>query len=442
MLVRTEGIRENDKSIGMFSRHGKMTTVIHSIFRNKVERTKPKKSIEADLFSRLLAQDNSTLKEKFHKIDNKPSESFYFRAISREKAQPVRSKTPDVGRYRPRHNLVEPKVIYYSSAKEKIEKPVDMNKYLPDCVKNGAVCEFKARKLKKQVDDLRHDLNKSNVDVESLYRNHVISRDVYKLFKTPSLKLLKVDKSELEDERDTNNVSTIQDGFDGAFQNNHEIINQIINYENVKQELKKVTKQNQKDLDELNKIPEKPRSSTSTPTPLRLQTRRASVGKPRYNYQELGVDISILDQENNSSSFCNDRLRKTCTFDNYSKRKPAFPPKDIVQYFYDYDKWKLTKAEKVKQVVEFDKMISRPQSQGYKGTCADFSDLLNSYKKVRRKANHSFEMNKVTSRKFSIPKETSPLGKLGGAERTPSIIFSSANHGNSYMSKHLNASFL
>jgi hypothetical protein len=40
-------------------------------------------------------------------------ESFFFRAVSREKSQPLREKTPDSLIYKPKFEVIEPKTLFY-----------------------------------------------------------------------------------------------------------------------------------------------------------------------------------------------------------------------------------------------------------------------------------------------------------------------------------------
>ena len=48
MIVRTEDVHERGNSIGMFSRNGKATALLHSIFRDKNEAKKFKSKFQDD----------------------------------------------------------------------------------------------------------------------------------------------------------------------------------------------------------------------------------------------------------------------------------------------------------------------------------------------------------------------------------------------------------
>ena len=432
MLVKTENIRENAKSIGMFSRHGKMTTVINSIFKNKDEKVK-KDSSDLDFFSRLLDQSTTKQKEAEQKASTRLSSSFYFRATSREKAQGVRPKTPDVGQYHPRRELVESKTVFYSNVREKARASRNTARYTPNCIKSGAVCEYKARKIKKQIDELRTEINSANVDAELLYKNLLIGQDVYEMFKSPSLKFIKPQRSDQNrpGHKENNGGSTMRDDLDGTFKNYNSLISQVVTYTNLKAELKEILKKSQEEVINAVKIPEKLRSYSTSITPIQMQTARAAVGEPRYRYQELGLDISVLDYENNKASARINRATKALDFGKLTNRNAIFRPKETLPYFYDYDQWKATRSEKVKQVAHFKKMIARPEPRVYGGTYVDSSDLMSTFKKVHPKANNSVDMLRSTARNFSIPKEASPYGRLSFLEGSSAAAAPSRNNNKS-----------
>src|SRR4051812_15526770 len=99
MIIKTDAIKETPVSIGMFSRYGKVTTVIHSIFQEKKERAQPKATLENELYKRFLNQDGHNAKENLNKTEGNLEGSYFFKYVSREKIEPKRSKTPDIGRY-------------------------------------------------------------------------------------------------------------------------------------------------------------------------------------------------------------------------------------------------------------------------------------------------------------------------------------------------------
>lgn len=54
MIVRTEDVHERGNSIGMFSRNGKATALLHSIFRDKNEPKNLKSKLNEDYLEQLM----------------------------------------------------------------------------------------------------------------------------------------------------------------------------------------------------------------------------------------------------------------------------------------------------------------------------------------------------------------------------------------------------
>lgn len=441
MLVKTNAVKENSNSIGMFSRYGKVTTIIHSIFREKKELVKPKKAIESDLFSRFVAQENDQTHERMNTTHERATGSFYFRSVSRDRAQRPRARTPDVGRYRPKYDLVEPKVVNYTSTRER-ENYASGSDHRPNCVKDGSGCDFKARQLKKKIIELRREINNSGADVEALYKNNVINRAVLKLFKSPSIKLLKNEVDDKDDQSSSDNLAALQD-YDGNYQKSNAVVSQIIAYHNMKEEYKAMIHKNKENLEKCEeRIPDRPRATTPIPLQFDYQLPRPPIVKPpKYQGGSSALDLSSTHLETNTT-FANDRLRNTRGFENYTKRRTLFPGNDISLIFYEYDKFKTTKPNNIKAVPQFGKMKARPGSQQPKESAVDYTDLLKSFQTVARKTDFSFDIRRKSARKFTFPKQSQVEIRGRDREYSPPS-FSSANktfHDLSFTKN--NASFL
>jgi len=420
MLVKTDAVKQNNRSIGMFSRNGKMTGLIHSIFREKKDLTLTKKQEDEELFEGFGDQESVHSKEKVRQDPHRTSGSFYFRAVSRERSQPPRVKTPEVGRYRPRFELVEPKSVTYSSTREKLNRTFTVEKQPPLCVKDGTLCEFKIRQLRRKIEDLRKVINSSDVDVEALYRNHLISRNIYKLFKSPSLKMFHQTPSKAPNE--PTNMTTTQDNLELGFQNSHEIVNKIVTYSNLKEELAGLVNKNKENFEKTgHKVNDRPRSSTPTPLAFSLQTQRPPVVKPQF--ESFHNEFSVIDLANPmNKTFTNDTLRNTRGFDKYTKRKPVFPVKESALIFYQFDKYKVSKTDKNRLTTgNFGKIVPRPQLRIKTPSIAEYSDLNKSFNNTRKNQNSSYDMMRTTARRLSFPKEST--AKRNIQDRSPPSFY-------------------
>jgi len=426
----------------MFSRHGKMTSLIHSIFREKkdISSINPKHANEDDIFDRFLAQENGLNNDKSTLEAEKPSGSFYFRSVSREKAQPLRPKTPDVGRYRPKFDLVEPKVIYYPTVKEKLNKTISYDNRGPSCIKAGISCDYKIRQVQKKVETLRENINKSGVDVESLFKSNQISKGVYKLFKTPSLKVIKENSKGAQGHQSADTIVT-QDNYDAGFQNSHEIVGKITTYTNLKEELTSLIQKNKENIKKtVGKIVDKPRPTTPVPLSFDLQISRPPIVKPKqYSKKSFDNDLSFTEttmrqnlNKTLNASFYQERFRKTVSFEKYSKRKPVFPPSETTLLFYNYDKFKVSLANTNKPVVNIGKIPPRPETANANCSSSEYGDLMKSFYGTKRSGNASFDMKRSTARKFAFTKESSE--KRNVVDRSPPRLY--------FVTKSANSSFI
>lgn len=419
MLVKTDAVKQNNRSIGMFSRNGKMTSLIHSIFREKKDMTSSKNHIEDDLFEGFGDQEAAQPKENARQEMNRTSGSFYFRSVSREKSQPPRVKTPEVGRYRPRFEMIHPKTVTYSSNKEKMNRTFTTEKDPPLCVKDGTLCEFKIRQLRRKIEDLRKVINNTDVDVEALYRNHLISRNIYKLFKTPSLKMFHQTPSKGPNEP---TMVTTQDNLELGFQNSHEIVNKIVAYSNLKEELAGLVNKNKENFVKTeSKINDRPRSSTPTPLAFGLQTPRPPIVKRQF--ESFHNDFSLSDMGTTmNKTFMNDRLRHTSNFGRSTKRKPIFSVKESALTYYEFDKFKVSKTDRNKvTAINFGKVVPRPKLRIKNTSIAEFSDLTKSFYSTTKKLNSSYDMKRTTERRLSFPKESTAKRII--QERSPPSFY-------------------
>jgi len=418
MLVKTDAVKQNNRSIGMFSRNGKMTSLIHSIFREKKDLILGKKPEEEEFFEGLGEPESVQAKEKVQQDMNRTSGSFYFRAVSREKSLPPRVKTPEVGRYRPRFELVEPKSVTYSSTRERLNRTSTAEKQPPLCVKDGTLCEYKIRQLRRKIEDLRKVINNSDVDVEALYRSHLISRNIYKLFKSPSLKTFHQKAG-----NEPTNMTTTQDNLELGFQNSHEIVNKIVTYNNLKEELAKLVNKNLENFEKTgHRINDRPRSSTPNPLAFNLQTPRPPVVKRQF--ESFHNDFSMIDLGTTMNrTFMNDTLRNTRGFEKQTKRKQVFPVKESALIFYQFDKYKVSKADSNKVTAgNFGKVIPRPQLKIKTPSIAEYSDLNQSFNKTRKNQNSSYDMMRTTARRLSFPRESTAPRRI--QDRSPPSFYS------------------
>ncbi len=295
------------------------------------------KNPDEDIFDRFLTQENEDSEIKQSQEVEKSLGTFYFRSISREKAQPTRAKTPDVGQYRPKFEIIAPKVVYFTSTKEKISKSKVVDQEAPKCLKNGIFCDFKIRQLQKKIAKLRTVINKTNVDAELLYKNNIINKEVLALFKSPSLKFIHQQPPK-EGEMKTDPNIPKHEAYDPGNQNSHEIVGKVINYSNLKNELDGLMNKNKENIEKIeNKIADKLCRTTPIPVPFNLQISRPPIAKPKdYSVKKeltLNSTIDYGDDRNVKLSFCQEKLRNTCSFDNYSKRKDVFNTGDASLVF-------------------------------------------------------------------------------------------------------------
>jgi len=428
-------MKDTGVSIGMFSRYGKVTTTIHSIFHEKKERSQPKQTLENELYKRFLNHENQTTKENLNKTEGNLEGSYFFRYVSREKAGPKRAKTPDLGRYRPKHELTEPKVVYYPAPKEKTTRSRSNDINAPNCVKHGSVCEYKARQLSKKIDVMRTEINTSGADVDLLYKNHLINKTAYNMFRSPSIKLIKRNGDDKNDQENQEDNSNNIDIFDPAFQKSQGVVAQMTAYNNLKEELKRLTQHNQDVLEKgRSTIPEKLRPKTPTPVPLYYQIARPPLIKPS-SPGESQVDISAVTEENNlNKTFGQNPFRNTCNFAHYSRRKSLFNNKDASLVFYEYDKFKVSNVDRNKTTALFHKTAKKPTRETTVGSMAEYSDLMKSFHQVAKKTGFSFDMKRTTKRKLSFPKESflstqqnTPISRAPNTfysvSRTPDVSF-------------------
>ena len=452
MIVNTDLVKGNSRSIGMFSRHGKMTGLIHSIFREKkdISSFNPKHNNEDDVFERFLAQDNGANQESSTLEVEKPSGSFYFRSVSREKAQPLRPKTPDVGRYRPKYDLVEPKVVYLPTSKEKLNKTISYDNRGPGCIKDGISCDYKIRQIQKKVNELRSNINKSGVDVEGLYKTNQISKGVYKLFKTPSIKVLNENSKGPVGYQSADTIVTTQDNYDQGFQNSHEIVGKITTYTNLKEELGSLIQKSKENIKKKEgKIVDKPRPSTPIPLPFDLQISRPPIVKPKQYSKTGGFDndtsfSQTMRQNQNQSlnwSFYQDKLKHTASFENYSKRKTVFPPSDTTLLFYNYDKFKVSLANTNKPTINFGKNPPRPETANPNCSSSEYGDLMKSFYGTKKSGNISLDMRKTTGRKFKWNKESSEKRNMVN-KGPPNLYFVTKSANSSFIQASPNTSFI
>lgn len=444
MIIKTDLVKETPVSIGMFSRYGKVTTVVHPIFHEKRERPQAKATLENELYKRFLNQNDHHSKEKPTKTDESLEGSFYFRCVSREKSEPKRSKTPDLGRYRPKYESIEPKVIYFPTPKEKSTRARSNEQSMPNCVKHGSVCEFKARQLAKKIEILRNEINNSGADVEALYKSHLINKTTYNMFKSPSITLLKNIGEDKNEQADQDRSADI-DIFDPLLQKSQGVITQMMNYYNLKEELKQLHQHNHDVLEKQRQtIPEKMRPKTPTPVPLNQQLTRPPLIKPESTVGSQ-IDLSGISEENNiNRSFGRDPLRHTFNIGLHSRRRSLFINKDASLVFYDYDKFKISKADKNKPIPQFNKVPERQSKEPNTGSIADYGDLLKSFYQVAKRTGFSFDMRKTAKRKFSFPKESfSSTQQNSTMPKTPNTFYSVCRTPDvSFINNQTNKSFL
>jgi len=218
------------------------------------------------------------------------------------------------------------------------------------------------------------------------------------------------------------NMTTTQDNLELGFQNSHEIVNKIVTYSNLKEELAGLVNKNKENFEKTgHKLNDRPRSSTPTPLAFSLQTQRPSVVKPQF--ESFHNEFSVIDLTNPmNKTFTNDTLRNTRGFDKYTKRKPVFPVKESALIFYQFDKYKVSKTDKNRLTTgNFGKIVPRPQLRIKTPSIAEYSDLNKSFNNTRKNQNSSYDMMRTTARRLSFPKEST--AKRNIQDRSPPSFY-------------------
>jgi hypothetical protein len=172
MLIKTDSVKERGNSIGMFSRHGKATALIHSMFRDEKVIKSTKKKIEDEYLAQMISNKAAPTKKKENELRRSadgPRESYFFRYLSREKAQPVKDKTPDSGIYKPKFTVVEPNTVFMAKYVKEDKPENKRHEHEPQCLAGGVNCEFQVRNLKKKIAVVKKEIAASNVDPTVLY---------------------------------------------------------------------------------------------------------------------------------------------------------------------------------------------------------------------------------------------------------------------------------
>jgi len=203
-------------------------------------------------------------------------------------------KTPDAGIYRPKFDLVFGRSTVYqyrpgsnllSSTPEIDEKGQKLR--VPQCIKQGVICDFRVRDLKKKVDKLRDVINASNVDMNALYHERIIDQKVFNMFKSPSITLL----SKFDPEPKPNAA------FLAMQQNPNHLISIMNQYTQLKNEMNDTVRKNKEDLERSrSQIPDRCRVRPVTPLGLNLQLARPPLIRKSQEYSELWLNSSHMNE--------------------------------------------------------------------------------------------------------------------------------------------------
>jgi hypothetical protein len=403
MFVKTDFVKERGNSIGMFSRNGKATALLHSIFRDKKLKIKTKKDVEDDYLARML-NPHAEKKEEKHEAKslNTTHESFFFRAVSREKAQPPKEKVPDFLSYKPKRSALEPKTAFfaiYTKPEHHRSRSVG-GKENPPCLHGGITCDFKVRNLKKKFEKIQQEVNSSEIDIVQLANHRVIDEKTFELFKDPGITLI----SKFSGNNTNGDLSSIP--------NPQPLINLVMKYHKVKQELEHALQHNKEAMEHHeHAIPEKLRPKTPVPIPLHQQLPRPPLIRKTF-YTENSQNTSFQTEGGSPSStkksFYNDNLRKTHHFDSYTKRKLPFPYEHMKCVFVDADNYRKVKP-RTEPYIDIKKMVDRKGAFGDKvltNSIADKADMNELFYKTFAAHTYAVDFSKQTGRFNHFMKKT------------------------------------
>jgi hypothetical protein len=427
MIVKTNDVKERGNSIGMFSRNGKATALIHSMFRDEKVIKTTKKKIEDEYLAQMLANKTENKKKKEVepvRSSSVPKESYFFRSLSREKAQKTRDRTPDAGIYKPRFTAVEPKTVFMGTLQRPVSHSVSFSQEAAPCLSGGVTCEFQIRNLKKKIEDVKREIKSLGLDVPSLYNERVIDDKIYDLCKDPDLGLMKPPPE-----------------GGNALSNPAQFTNLIVKYHNIKQHFNAALNKNKDEIDHsLHKINENPRPKTVVPIPFKHQIDRPPIIKPtEYSRGETSIIEEGGESEvNTSSSFYKDPLRKTHHFDSYPVRKLPFPYQHMKIHFYEMEKYVNVKPKR-EAYIDFDRSNKKVKSafdtNHLTNSLADKSDLNELFFRTQEHHVAAFYLDKITSRENHFMKR-------GMQRASPDIVPEKINHTSTNFYQNDNGSFI
>lgn len=427
MIVKTNDVKERGNSIGMFSRNGKATALIHSMFRDEKIIKTTKKKIEDEYLAQMLANKTEN-KKKVEKEPVRsasvPKESYFFRALSREKAQRTRDRTPDSGIYKPRFTAVEPKTIFMGTYTRPNSNSVSFTKEPPPCLSGGVTCEFQIRNLKKKLEAVKREIKALGLDVPSLYNDRVIDDKTYELCKDPDLNLM---KSPPDGGQPLNNPA--------------QFANLIVKFHNLKQHLNATYNRNKEEIDHgLHRINENLRAKTPVPIPFKQQIDRPPLIKPP-DYSRGDTSMQEESGLDTSQNFYNDPLRKTHHFDSYPVRKLPFPYQHMKMHFYELQKYVNVKPKR-EAYIDFDRSNKKVKSafdtNHLTNSVADKSDLNELFFRTQEHHVPGFTLEKITSRENHFMKGSLVRGSPDAVN--PEKVNNSATFTNFYQNS--NGSFI
>ena len=369
MIVKTDKIKEKGISIGMFSRGGKATILLDNHFRDKNDEEKFRKNFSE---KNLRNEEDDENKKKYTRPASSLLEcrgSFYFHTTSRDQ-HPIfkREKTPDPGIYRPKYESIHSKsrsFIYRPASlstianiptpDENIKKEKEI---IPLCLIDGNTCDFRLRNIKKQIDNIRQQINNSNIDVQTLFNEKIIDEKTYSLFKSSSLTLLQNYESQPKA-----NAALL-----ALQQNPNNLINLINQYYSLKNDIRSILTRN---IDDLNNrrlnIADRPRIRSTTPLELRKQLSRPDHNRRKNDYS---AEYSM------NKSYMNEAFHKIHKFESATPRK-TFMNKNKSLGEYDITNDILNKTRPIsKAFIDFERYYPRKlQAKRFLNTTVDVIDI-------------------------------------------------------------------